>query len=358
MNPGNKIKYHQPLLVILFVLIGAMLTGTILFNDVKYSEPVGECFTVSHDLIMVDTTFEGDLEMVDSAKHGDYVTTRTFKNTAVPLYFHNNSKLMGWIFTFCILVGISFGFILPLGYTIRKLSEELYLPRRAVLKSALLAITFVLMSILITRGASSLGVHFLSFPEVMEELGILLKHPTLIMPTLSILTSTGTLVAVTGVFLCNFAIEGLNGSTPIKAAERFKQLSESLNLFLLALAIIISGTIIASILQREAVRQAIETEYENFIPLDFIYYNGLVFSLILGLIYIPVYLQLRRKGRQLKQNFSLHSLSEEDNGKELPEEQVKHLNSVFNMELGALDTAKIIIAVLSPVLTSLVGQLF
>ncbi|MEM9023172.1 MAG: hypothetical protein AAGB22_05500 [Bacteroidota bacterium] len=296
---------------------------------------------------------------------GQAATPAVYFDKTDHLFFHYHSKIKVWMFLFAILIGASFGFVLPTVYQGIALFRESGLSWWMLLPAVLLTGVTQLFSIAFAGGKWLQwldGVaYYLSFTDLMLEFEVLLDEPRTAVMQLILLATTGAFFAIIGIFSVNFALARLDRLKDGREQARvFGLMSESLNFFLFVLAIIISGTTVTTAMGREALLQAIPTGNQFLLPSEFVYLYGAIFTLFLAIIYLPVYYQLKRKGELL---WSALSEAEARNTAASSPEQPPspapepEWEAVFNMQHSKFDTFKVIISILGPALTGILSKL-
>jgi hypothetical protein len=356
---GNtKIKASQPLIVMFMIALGICLAAIIFGSNLCTNVPEFNAVEVCHadttyQLIIAESQFVTDSV---KAEMDPYVPLEL--NRTSHLFFHYHTKYLVWMFLFCLLIGTSFGFILPLLFELNSFSW-LTNRRRMILGSLIRAIVLVFVSFYIAGGSwmnrftEVDGGFYMSFASLMDELHVLLDNSIVVMMSLIILGGLGPIIAVAGVLFVNSALARLEPDMDRELlVKRFKKLSGSLNFFLFALAIMITGTTVVTAMGREAVVEAIPWAADLLLPIDFVYLYGLVFTVLLAVVYIPIYVQLKRKGLEIMEG--------PINPVETTKQQVKAFEesqlNILMMKSTSLDSLKVSLSILGPVLMSLLSK--
>lgn len=281
------------------------------------------------------------------------------------LFFHYHTQFLVWMFIFSCLLGVSFGFVLPLLFGNRKVRLNAKLRLGQVWFSGFLAIVFLVLAVLISGGSWALVLpseaYYMSFLRIASQFQVLLNDPEFTVMTMIGLTAIAPLMALTGMFQVNFALEHLRDVNDIrKKADQFRLLVKSLNFYLFVLAILISGSTITTAFGREMFLQAFNRQ-EILFPIEFVYLYGMVFTLFLGMAYVPIYIQLKRKGEWIVDHYeqrlekSLHVAEEEP--ATLALEPLAEMENLFLLKGSTLDSAKVILSILAPLLTGVLSKL-
>lgn len=292
------------------------------------------------------------------------------------LFFHLHSQFWVWMFAFCLLIGCSLALIFPTLYQI----SSIFPNYRDGISYALLGGSFVLAILLcgLIVGLSGGGwikylnaansEYYLSFVSLMEEFQVLLRNPKSAMLQLILLGASAPFFAVVGIYFINFQISRIDtNDSESKLVKRFHQLNEALNFFLFVLAVLVTGTTITTALGREALIQALPAAKELLFPIEFVYLYGLTFTAFIAVVYIPIYVQLKRKGlgilEHLHEAKGAETVSDQEDSKETtdapkPNELwVGSTEDVFRMKTSAFNTAKVVISILGPIGFSLLNSL-
>jgi hypothetical protein len=190
--------------------------------------------------------------------------------------------------------------------------------------------------------------------DLMEKAKVLLYHPGRLNAFIIICLIPG-LTAITGQLLINYAVSKLPENIfEVEAAEQkrvvanFLLLRNRLKFFLTADA----ALIVLSILTTDTLKSAIMTALSLsksakhvLFPQEFVYLYGLVFTLYLAILYIPVYYRLKYKGETMVESLN------PDNA-----DQVK-LAANFIIQESALDSFKVALSILAPIVSSLLPGL-
>lgn len=284
-------------------------------------------------------------------------------NRTEHLFFHYHSKFLVWMFMFSVLMGTSFGFTIPLLGYLLKLKENLGWGKLKIVGVAFLALLLLFLAVSFASGlwipsvSKSGAPLYLSFVNLMREFEILLINPQSVILKLISFSSIASLLALMGILLVNFSISKLsNIKDSAKQAYQFRELQNQLNFFLFAIAIIISGTTVTTIFGRETLMQALPGAEKLLLPIEFVYIYGGVFTVFIALIYIPIHFQLKRQGILILEKLETKELKKKKEGDSLSKD-FSTWKDIFKMKASNFDTAKIILSILGPLLTSLIGKL-
>ena len=367
VNQYAQIRPYQSLVIMGTVFLGIFLVIIVYGTGLKTGVVPYKAIHIIHeesviDQIPIEFRTNGEPSIVENVKTLDAVKD---------LFFNYHTKFLMWMFFFCILIGISFGFVLPTWHYIDAIKRQLALKPQMLLVGLFWAVLFMGLAVMFAGGKwiSIFGDgsrFFLSITSGMEHFKVMLKQPALRMLILIIMGSLGPLLALGGIFMINTAFNQLDKiKDPAYLGKSFQKLSESLDFFLFVAAINISWTTITTAMGREAVLQAIPTGTDLILPIEFVYLYGLVFTLFLAVIYLPVYHQLRRKGKLILETMEHGSTAYDPPEPNLvkKEREQEHgamtdeLTNIFLMKSSYFDSFKVGISILGPMLTSLSSKL-
>ncbi len=368
VNQYAQVRPYQSLIIMGTVFLGIFLVIIVYGTGLKTEAIPYKAINIIRDGAVIDQiplkpeTARGDSSVAENIKTLDAVKD---------LFFNYHTKFLMWMFFFCILIGLSFGFILPTWHYIASIKHQLALKPQMLFVGLFWAVLFMGLAVIFAGGRwlaifSDGGRFFLSITSGMEHFNVMLDRPGLRMLILIIMGSLGPLLALGGIFMINAALNQLDKiKDPIHLGKSFQKLSESLDFFLFVVAINISWTTITTAMGREAVLQAVPTGSDLILPIEFVYLYGLIFTLFLGIIYLPVYHQLRRKGKLILETMERGSVPQDPDdrdvaktkGREEQQTMADELTDIFLMKSSYFDSFKVGISILGPMLTSLSSKL-
>ncbi len=371
-------KSLQPLAVIGSILLGLIVSGTLFFSNLKTDPAKYQGLTIVNPEIkqQAPQTFVKELKPKIKSGKKQLVPLKEL-HSVNDLFFNYHSKFLVWIFVFCLLVGISFGFILPVSIYTSRLKKCFSLTKSHMRWSSGIALVLLIFSLFIAGGlwlqfaGNSDHKYHTSFVDIMIQFEILLNSPRLIISLLILLSSIGPALAIRGIFVINHCIQQLNvvetNQKPLKTvAKDFKLLQEKLDFFLLAVAIIVSGNGITTAFGRDALMQAIPFGHEVLFPIEFVYLYGVSFTFFLAIYYLPIRMQLKRKGALILEEVQSELESHVNEGEEkkfkkeanYTQADLEELKPIFGMTSSTnFDTAKVILSIAGPLLTTVAGKL-
>jgi hypothetical protein len=224
--------------------------------------------------------------MYDSSKQITIAQEKTNLKGLRPdkLIYNLNPKVLNWLIFFAILFSISVTlFILGIGF-----SADLIREFRIGVKVIWIVIIVILACVgVLTFGGTITGRLFAAFP-IMVYFGILLSSVNpIIWLMIAIAISGGT--ALFGMILTNFAI----GNDLTIKRKTVAKLSVALNFFLTYASVIIMLTVATTGLLQQAIESVLSIQGVKIFPTELVYAYGLIFTMLLTAIYLPVHFRLR-----------------------------------------------------------------
>jgi hypothetical protein len=271
-------------------------------------------------------------------------------------FFNQNPKFISWVFMFCILGGVVFGFIIP---NIQHLKSIVYSfgYGKPFINALISMASFGLLVIVTSSGSILPKKGYMSFANFISELDIYLINDGALKWIIGIMFLANA-PSFFGMFFVNFNIGNIDPKTEIKKlSSDFHILNQSLKFFLFVNAIVITLSTVTTGFGREAVLQAIPgINNHKLIPIEFVYLYGLTFTVFLAIIYLPIHFQLRQLGEIIIKEKNLSMEDHDVDGEKEQSKQASSHISVFTMQSSWLDNMKVSFAILGPLLTSLVGE--
>ena len=317
-------------------------------NCAGKSNTIDSLVVVYHPLIAAhpgDLKNNHDLDKKSKAPGTDAGEEKTFEFANI--YFAYNSVLLVWMAIFSVLVGCSLALLPVIISAIKNIVRAFKLAaRRQVMAFLVTALIGVL--IYFTQ-----HIQYLMKPsQILDKFHILLKHPYLL-NIFIIITIAIAITAIAGQLLINQAISilpdtitGLPITEQNKIADKFELLRNQLKSFLLIDAVLI----VFSVLNTDAFRRAIITEVSvnmDLVPQNYVYLYGVLFTFFLAIIYMPIYYRLKCKGEMMLKEISQDEL----------EGDCQKIATVLKIEQTPIESLKVVLSILAPVLTSLVPGL-
>jgi hypothetical protein len=191
---------------------------------------------------------------------------------------------------------------------------------------------------------------------IIEDTGILLTNSNIIQYLIF-----GTILLVLPVILTMFMIGTAANIPPVKFTtenemkvyvEKFSDLNTILITALQVLAIVVVLTGFCSSALRQSVKSVFEVKGFDIFPAEMSYAYGLFYAMFLAIFYIPVYYTVRKNGKQIKG--LLFSDSASLDKKTLG---IRHkISQRLEIKTGALETLKMALTILSPLLASFIPE--
>jgi len=373
MNDRSPITFYNVFGIILLAFVGFFLSTSILYHQLIKAEPfTGQVLAVEamtkegsgRELVgtlqFILPFEDSDTEILDIKKDVAYSETRE-PVTLSRLLFHRNPAFLSWTILISILAALS----LSLGAVIIAQRRWLFaasgFSRKQLWFQGGLLLIFAFA--LFFTGHRSL--YLVSVAEWMERLEVLLNYPLDTAQTYIGIAFVPAALAIWGQLLVSKSADQLR-LPPVDRrdvdsvqdlTERFGCLRQALRLFLLTQGILVA----MAILTTDALRRSLLTETRailqlndlppvelSLVPPEFVYLYGLFFSVILATIYIPVFIHLRSKGREL--NRALKKDASIPNDMQVSLERLEMNESV-------LDNLKMALTILAPLISSFLPDL-
>ncbi len=286
------------------------------------------------------------------------------------LFFNYHTRFLVWLYLICILVGLSWILMIPVLSAMKKVVRRYQISWFTLIFSFLWSILILGFAVILSSGLwlgnqwFSEHSYFLSFFPAMESFGILLNEANSVSRHLMILSNITSILAICGIYLVNSVIPSIEKkfTTSKELVKRFNELNKWLDLFLVILAILVSGGVITAIFNREMIIQALPGIGELIAPQEFVFLYSMGFTLFLALIYLPVYFQLKQKGRKIlgdiKAKNPLGTASDHDKKKDiLTKDDLTQISDILLLKHSTATNLKISLSILGPILSSVVSSL-
>ncbi|MBT1697113.1 hypothetical protein KK083_09520 [Fulvivirgaceae bacterium PWU4] len=256
--------------------------------------------------------------------------------------FTRNPILLIWSLSFSMMFALAGGLALPLAENLRNIRSK-FLRRQHVRSIVLVSIMVTVVIMLLGSGVL---VPILTAFEIAESFQILFSN-TSGLKLIVFLTMVMGGFAVFGMLLVNRSLPEIlilaNGRR--KTAQRlFDQLRGNLQFFLTVLSLLVMFAVFNTTLMEQALTNDIvingERKFRIF-PTEFIYAYGLIFTVILAIIYLPVDYHLRSVGAMLTKEFPAKTDGADAKA-----------SDTFSMKDSGLKNLNIFLTLLSPILGS------
>lgn len=249
------------------------------------------------------------------------------------LTLNQNPKLLTWMLLYSVTVAISIAFaIIFIGIVLRTI-KTFKLSKKSVLLNFLLFV-FLVVAIALTSGGRGTD-NLLSAFGIIDEFDILFRDPSILVKMLRVMIVSGS-IALYGILMINTAI----GTLPLKASEPnvtslFLILRESMRILLSSLSIIIMFSVMTTAMLQQTIEAVLHIDGFVIFPSDFVYAYGLIFTIFLASLYIPVYYRLRIIGLKIFDQADKETL-EMLQLKETPGRNLQPILSIFAPLLGSV----------------------
>jgi hypothetical protein len=341
--------------IVLIILMGAAgLMGTITYLtwDLKMSANSVQHWAVKDSS---GTVIKGQAALVDTLRvviHPNSMRLPAPAKLPKPdvtlnyaeLYLTYNTPFLIWM----VLIAVTVACALALAPVIIKTIQDIYKTFGQkwtnICKAALIAL--LLGTFICQTNSNSYVMMLFTF---LKDSHVLLNHPGVLNVFIFIALFTG-LMAMCGQLLINDAIGALPDDVSNMEAGK---LAVALNNFLLLkgrlkfLLSVDAAIIVLAIFTTDALRRAIIQEVQvtgtnkgGIFPQEFAYMYGMVFTLYLALLYLPIYYRLRSKGTSMVRN-----APDTDEGKKL--------SAKFQIAESPVESFKVALSILAPVVSAL-----
>ncbi|WP_298791240.1 hypothetical protein [uncultured Allomuricauda sp.] len=339
MKNGIPIKLLIVILVGLFSFAGAFFfyVGDVRVVPKKEVQPI---VTMKDKISQNPFIHKTPRVLIKSLKNSEVETEKV-------LYFNVFPKTLRWVafnsIAFCL--GVSIGFYLV--FLIMKLGRN-FLVKLVFLDYLKICSSFALLAIItffflsrVTNNPTSL---FLGGAEIMEYFGIVFHRPREVIKLTVFAFGVIWLVPLIGMITTNLSNEQLlrtNSSDKKNNLKNYVILRDSLNAFSLFLGLLVGAAILATKLQRSMISEHLTGNLINIYPDELIYTYGVIFSVLLGLFFLPSLFYLKSTRKVL----------------EIDKPQNKKIVGGWEIGKETLDDAKMILSIILPLLTSIIQGL-
>jgi hypothetical protein len=257
--------------------------------------------------------------------------------------YNLNPKLMIWGLLISMMVATALGLLLPSSYHIIKLIENFSLGWKTIIKNVIFIIIIGSMATILSGAQGEDKI--LSPFDVIRDFHIVLSD-TCYLNLLIYFTTGLACIHLLGMIIINSCIEKGNwgNSEGEELLKKFQQLNGSMKFFLSCISVLIVYSIVTTSLLQQSINNALVINNHKFIifPSEFIYAYGLIFTIFLSIVYIPVYQNLRIKGQLLAEK------SAPAEGTNVLKDKLKQ----FDLAESPLKNLQVILSILAPILGS------
>jgi hypothetical protein len=240
------------------------------------------------------------------------------------------------------MLAIAFGLVLPLFDNLHKIKEKFLKSQNL---TWIIVISIAVSFAVILLGSGKL-IHILTAFEIARYFRVVFSD-TLGPNAIVILTMLIGGIAIFGILLVNKSIpeiQQLAGKDQKKATALYNELGDGLHFFLTVLSLLVMFSVFNTTLLQQALTNEISIngvkQFKVF-PSEFIYAYGLIFTIILAIIYLPVDYHLRLAGVELSNTFpSDQSANAKSDGlSAIKESGLKNLNIFLTLLSPILGSA-------------------
>lgn len=231
--------------------------------------------------------------------------------TTEQLAFHRNPPLLTWVVLVAGMVGLSAALLLLLPYTLMKLRTSIPLGEKRLLHhqyglmlASLLALFGVGLPIIYSTEYAGL-VTIVDW-YVLLKTGLL--EPAWTVHWLQGLTALPGVVALFGMFVASSTADDIvchvdGARDPLArmdvTVQRYRDVKFAFRLCLASASALLVMTVLTTGALREALLTATAHEHPWIAPTEFLYLYGLLFAVVLAMVYLPIYFHVRVVGKRI-----------------------------------------------------------
>lgn len=227
------------------------------------------------------------------------------------LTFHSNPALLVWLALVSGMVALAAALV-PLLFHVARSLRKPPLPR--VVRSRRHRFALAVAGAIAFLGVAVPLKYSSDFPGLVapaqwyEWLGIGFSSPTDTVWWLSILAAIPGVMALFGLFLASHTADdlalGLDQAKDPRSEmdailKRFGDVKFTLRLCLASISVMLVMAILTTAALREALLAAVEYRHPWIAPAEFVYLYGLLFAVVLAIVYLPVYVHVRHVGQRM-----------------------------------------------------------
>jgi hypothetical protein len=343
---SQKIQSNATIWVILFVLAGLILTFNLLNNVILPSTgiPTGTRLNYRVDTCAMEKDSLCFFLKADTNTISVQTAGMPRKIGTGNLTFNRNPKVMIWGFLASMMVATAFGLFLPSLFTIIKLIETFSLNVKSIVISIVLVSFIGVLAAAVSSGKND--------DKILTPFAVIRKFHIIVSDTgplnwIIYITIGLACVHILGMIIINSCIENDNWrkTKDGELLKDFQQLNDSMKFFLSSISVLVVFSIVTTSLLQQSINNVLminDGKFEIF-PSEFIYAYGLVFTIFISVIYIPVYQNLKMKGKELAEK--LEQTGEVD-------QAFKDKLKQFDIGESPLKNLQVIFSILAPILGS------
>jgi preprotein translocase subunit SecG len=217
------------------------------------------------------------------------------------------------------------------------LIKEYKLKRKDIINTFLFALIIIIVVAYIQLGIN--GMYRVN--RILKDFDILFKAGYENIPAfISIVTIVLTIPFFMTIFFISIILQKSEKANELK---EYTSINKILTSSLQTLAVIIIFSVLTSSSLRQSIKSHIDSNYLDVFPKEFSYIYGLLFSLFLAIVFIPVYIQSQQKAMFLMEKYEKDA-------------STKDLVDKLKKDSSIVDNIKLILTVISPLITSLLPE--
>lgn len=306
INPGPDINQFN--FVVVLALAGLFVSLYLLNNMIiPDSRRCYSLVSLPHDnvaFVPVPEAHQCDsIPLIDEikaevAEHGIVLEKST-------ITYNQNPKLLVWVLLFSMMIATTAGFLPAIFSKVRDIIKTFAIKTNKVILYGVAIVAFGVM-VTYVSGGSRTGKMLSAF-LIIDHFTVLVKSTFTLNLLIGFSIACGVL-ALYGMLMINLAATKISHERN-EAFVQYTLLKESLQFFLTSLSILILYSVIVTAMLQQALETVIHVENMTLFPSEFIYSYGLVFTIFLSIIYIPVHQHLQIRRQRLSENLNADELS-------------------------------------------------
>jgi len=225
---------------------------------------------------------------------------------------------------------------------IRRIKRGFAVSNLAMSSSAGFVILFFIGLVVFSTGESA---KLLSAFSMICKFHVLLTCTTDVKNLIGITTAIGC-ASIYGMLTVNLATSKVTTFSHSDQITKFTALNNSLKFFLSSASILIMFSVVTTGFIQQALENVLSIKGFEVFPSEYIYAYGLVFTVFLGAVYLPIAQHLRSEGRRMLMRFESQQQSE----------QQKEMVEKLDIKESGLKNMQVILSILSPILGSIFSE--
>lgn len=319
-------------ITIILVMIGFLGSMFLLLGDIVPDGRGKRIYRVeisdSTRFILSDVADTIQAELINETN--PVVEKRSFSNSQ--LTFNQNPKLLIWMLLFSSMVAAALGLLAPAIGEIRKVIL-VFKPRK---RSYFFNGSIIVVLLLLTGffGVGNKTEAMVTVVTIIEKFEILLSDTTVFAGLIRVTSFCGC-TALFGMLVVTSSVRQLDASETT-AMSQFKILNLALRFFLTAISVLILCAVVTTSLMQQAIEAVIGFKNYVLFPVDFVYSYGMIFTILLAIVYIPIHFHLQTKGNEIEEALEKAGQSPEKVKSLGKESSLKNLQVLFSILAPAL----------------------